>query len=248
MDPGGMVWGVSEEEVQTGRSVSAEGSNNGGFKSFSYESVSYEETRANFGASSTDYTEAGCVPQSPRIDDDEDLPILTELGIHPEHIKSKALSVLNPFKIQNTDTCKEYIEDEDLAGPFCFALLLGFAMMLEGKMHFGHIYAYGVTGCLLMYGLLNLMSDVGVGLQFTLSILGYNILPLCFLAFIAALGWLLLSSPSFILYTTCAVFITWSSWCATQMFVVGLSMQRQWWLLFYPLMLFYTTFALITIF
>eukprot|EP00754_Rhynchopus_humris_P051767 Rhum_TRINITY_DN9724_c0_g1::Rhum_TRINITY_DN9724_c0_g1_i1::g.34909::m.34909/K20363/YIP1, YIPF5; protein transport protein YIP1 len=74
------------------------------------------------------------------VDDEEELPILEELGINLEHIRSKALSVLNPFKIQDTEKCKEYIEDDDLAGPVCFAVLLGVSMMLEGKMHFGHIY------------------------------------------------------------------------------------------------------------
>ena len=79
-----------------------------------------------------------------------------------------------------------------------------------------YLTAYGVTGCLLVYGLLNLMCDKPVGLQFTLSILGYNILPLCILAFTSSLGWLLLSSPGFIVYTTCGVFILWSAWCSTQ--------------------------------
>ena len=191
-------------------------------------------------------------------------------------------------------------------GPVCFAVLLGVSMMLEGKMHFGHIYgmncpppssqppfstAYGVTASLLIYGLLNLMSDRSVGLQFTLSILGYNLLPLCFLSFISSLGWLLLSARGVMVYITCIFFIAWSASCSTQvrppppppspahtlkhmhfqlwlrgsfprvassplthtrthlqMFVVGLSMQQQRWLLFYPLVLFYATFALISIF
>ena len=52
------------------------------------------------------------------VDDEEELPILEELGINLEHIRSKALSVLNPFKIQDTEKCREYIEDDDLAGVY----------------------------------------------------------------------------------------------------------------------------------
>eukprot|EP01060_Flectonema_neradi_P014545 TRINITY_DN21181_c0_g1_i2.p1 TRINITY_DN21181_c0_g1~~TRINITY_DN21181_c0_g1_i2.p1 ORF type:complete len:266 (+),score=27.87 TRINITY_DN21181_c0_g1_i2:84-800(+) len=180
--------------------------------------------------------------------EEDELPLLEELGINPQHIKDKAMSVLNPFKIKNTDSCREYIEDEDLAGPLCFALLLGFAMMLGGKMHFGHIYAYGVSGCGLVWCLLNLMNEPGVGLQFIISILGYNLLPLVFLAFLSGLGVLLLSITSFFMVAICSVFILWSSWCSTRMLVVGLNMEHQRWLLFYPLLLFYTTFALITVF
>ncbi|KAJ9441628.1 Protein YIPF5-like protein [Diplonema papillatum] len=244
MDPGGEVtWGVDTVSGANLRNRSPGASSFDGFHTFEYEQVSMT---GSTGA-------APFFPMSPTgnltlDDDEEDLPLLTELGINPEHIKSKALAVLNPLKIKNTESCKEYIDDEDLAGPVCFALLLGFSMMLEGKMHFGHIYAYGVTGCLLMYGLLNLMCETQVGVQFTLSILGYNILPISILALISALGWLLLTTPGFIVYTTCAVFILWSAWCATQMFVVGLDMHQQRWLVFYPLLLFYTTFALITVF
>eukprot|EP01063_Lacrimia_lanifica_P021241 TRINITY_DN2851_c0_g1_i1.p1 TRINITY_DN2851_c0_g1~~TRINITY_DN2851_c0_g1_i1.p1 ORF type:complete len:295 (+),score=95.84 TRINITY_DN2851_c0_g1_i1:60-887(+) len=190
------------------------GGGGGGFAAFDYgdQSGVPSEQPAGMAAASPVGGGAGGLG----FDDDEDLPLLEELGIHPEHIKMKAMSVLNPFKIQNTDACREFIEDEDLAGPLCFALMLGFAMMLEGKMHFGHIYAYGVTGSLLVYGLLNLMSDADVGLTFTVSILGYNILPISFLAVISTFGWLLLSSPGFLVYTACAFFITWSAWCSTQ--------------------------------
>ena len=108
----------------------------------------YDPTQTNEGGvrnnvTGGEYSTGGYQTQSANAqspEDDDDLPLLEELGINPQHIKDKALSVLNPFKIKNTDSCREYIEDEDLAGPLCFALLLGFAMMLGGKMHFGHIY------------------------------------------------------------------------------------------------------------
>ncbi|KAJ9441631.1 Protein YIPF5-like protein [Diplonema papillatum] len=187
MDPGGEVtWGVDTVSGANLRNRSPGASSFDGFHTFEYEQVSMT---GSTGA-------APFFPMSPTgnltlDDDEEDLPLLTELGINPEHIKSKALAVLNPLKIKNTESCKEYIDDEDLA-------------------------AYGVTGCLLMYGLLNLMCETQVGVQFTLSILGYNILPISILALISALGWLLLTTPGFIVYTTCAVFILWSAWCATQ--------------------------------
>ena len=42
--------------------------------------------------------------------------------------------------------------------------------------------------------------------------------------------------------------IGWSSICATKMFVDGLDMSEQRWLILYPVTLLYSTFALISIF
>eukprot|EP01065_Artemidia_motanka_P033555 TRINITY_DN4054_c0_g2_i1.p1 TRINITY_DN4054_c0_g2~~TRINITY_DN4054_c0_g2_i1.p1 ORF type:complete len:256 (+),score=46.05 TRINITY_DN4054_c0_g2_i1:101-868(+) len=181
-------------------------------------------------------------------DDDDDRPILEELGIHPEYIKEKAFGAINPFKLRNPDVSVKWVEDEDLAGPLVFAVLFNFALMLGGKVHVGHVYAYGMMATLLIYALLNLMCNQKVGFFLTASILGYNILPLVFLALLTGVGWLILSSPAYVVMPTCAVFISWSAWCSTQMFVCALGMHEQKWLVFYPLLLFYTMFALIAIF
>jgi hypothetical protein len=58
--------------------------------------------------------------------EEDELPILEELGINLTHIRKKTLTVLNPFgKID-----EESLKDNDLAGPLFFALLLGMFLLL----------------------------------------------------------------------------------------------------------------------
>ena len=52
-------------------------------------------------------------------------------------------------------------------------------------MQFGYIYGIGVLGCLAMYGLLNAMSASGVSISQIVSTLGYCLLPMVILSFIA---------------------------------------------------------------
>ena len=54
-----------------------------------------------------------------------------------------------------------------------------------GKVHFGYIYGIGVVGCLAMYALLSLMSASGASVSQIVSILGYCLLPMVILSFIA---------------------------------------------------------------
>jgi len=49
--------------------------------------------------------------------------------------------------------------DADMAGPLMFALILGFALLCAGKLHFGYIYGFGGLGCISMYLLVNLMAE-----------------------------------------------------------------------------------------
>jgi hypothetical protein len=76
---------------------------------------------------------------SPNNDEDFDNepPLLEELGVNIPHILSKTKAVLNPLAKSNDDGI---MEDTDLAGPLCFCLLLGLALLLTGKVHFGYIY------------------------------------------------------------------------------------------------------------
>lgn len=52
----------------------------------------------------------------------------------------------------------------------------------SGKVHFGYIYGVGLVGSVCMYALLNLMSITGVGASTIVSVLGYCLLPMVFLA------------------------------------------------------------------
>ena len=114
----------------------------------------------------------------------------------------------------------------------------------NGKVHFGYIYGVFVVGLLGLWSLLNLMCDKGIDIYRTASIMGYCLLPLVILAALSvpidlrgALG-LVLSLAA----------IAWCSNAAALFFVVALEADDQRWLIAYPVMLFYTCFALITVF
>ena len=64
-----------------------------------------------------------------------------------------------------------------------FVLVLGTALLLKGKIHFGYIYGVGAIGCIGLCLLLNLMSETPVDLLHTTSVLGYCFLPIVALAF-----------------------------------------------------------------
>jgi hypothetical protein len=150
------------------------------------------------------------------------------------------LSVLNPLGKLD----EESLKDNDLAGPLFFALLLGMFLLLSGKLHFGYIYGLGVVGSISMYLILNLMSDVGIDIWRTISILGYCLLPMVFLSVLP----LAMNLHSMFGVLLTALAILWCTNSASVMFITVLSMVEQRLLVAYPLALFYTCFALLTIF
>lgn len=52
-----------------------------------------------------------------------------------------------------------YVEQSDLSGPAFIGFMLGLLLLLSGKMHFGDIYALYVVGNILIFILVNLMSQ-----------------------------------------------------------------------------------------
>lgn len=63
-------------------------------------------------------------------DFDNEPPLLEELGINPNHIMQKTLSVLNPFRT----TEQIILQDTDLAGPLVFCLTLGSFLLLVSDL------------------------------------------------------------------------------------------------------------------
>jgi hypothetical protein len=63
--------------------------------------------------------------RSRNADGDEELPLLEELGISPENIKKKLISVLTFHKID-----KQILEDSDMAGPILVFILFGISLVL----------------------------------------------------------------------------------------------------------------------
>ena len=54
----------------------------------------------------------------------------------------------------------DIIHDPDLSGPILIALALGCLLLFSGKIHFGDIYAMFIFGNLLIYFLINFISQV----------------------------------------------------------------------------------------
>ena len=106
-------------------------------------------------------------------------PILEELGINFEHIVTKTKAVMLP---RRSKLSAEVVNDSDFAGPILFCLVLGTLLLFNGKVHFGYIYGVFVVGLLGLWSLLNLMSDKGIDIYRTASIMGYCLLPIVVLA------------------------------------------------------------------
>ncbi len=88
-------------------------------------------------------------------DDLNDPPLLEDLGIDIEEIKTKLLSVFKISKIKEMD-----MKNGDLFGPFLLCILFSVSLLLKGKIQFGFLYGIVLIGCLGIYTLINLMSQV----------------------------------------------------------------------------------------
>ena len=171
----------------------------------------------------------------------DERPILEELDINFGHIVQKTRAVMWP---RRSKLDAAVINDSDFAGPILFALLLGTLLLFNGKVQFGYIYGVFVVGLLGLWSLLNLMSDRGIDIYRTASVMGYCLLPIVGLA--------ALSIPLELRGWVGALFIPLAvGWCtaaSSLFFVISLEADDRRWLVAYPVALFYTCFALITIF
>ena len=170
-------------------------------------------------------------------------PILEELGINVEHIMMKTKIVLWPKRTNITST-SPIVQDDDFAGPLLFCLGLGTILLFKGKVHFGTIYAVFLTGWLGLWAVLNLMSQKGIGLTNTASVIGYSLLPIVFLAALS----LAIELRGLAGALCIPLAVLWCAYAASLFFVAALDADDRRWLLAYPVALFYTCFALISIF
>ena len=180
---------------------------------------------------------------------DNEPPLLEELGINFTHIRTKSLAVLLPMKfassLQQIDT--NMMEDNDMAGPMAFALALGGQLLLCGKIHFGYIYGFCLFGCMATTLILNLMSPTtSISMWTVVSILGYSLLPVNFLAGLNIVYRIqLMGSIGVVL---AALTIVWCTISSTRLFERGCGLRDQRYLVGYPNMLLYSAFVMITIF
>jgi hypothetical protein len=173
-------------------------------------------------------------------DDEVELPLLEELGINPQNIKNKIIGVITLRKID-----KKFLEDSDMAGPLLIFLLFAFSLVLQYKINFGYIYGISLFGSVLIFLLLNLMcKNNGILLYNTISVLGYCLIPIVLISFIAVF----LNMKNVFGGILCLIAIVLSSLNASIFFEIGLGMYSQRWLIFYPVALFYTCFVILTIY
>ena len=173
-------------------------------------------------------------------EDEIEPPLLEELGINPQNIKNKIIGVITLKRID-----KKFLEDSDMAGPLLIFLLFAFSSVLQYKINFGYIYGISVFGSILLFLLLNLMSkNNGILLYNTISVLGYCLIPIVLLSFIAVF----MDMKNFFGGIVAFLAIVLSSLNASRFFEIGLDMYSQRWLILYPVALFYTCFVLVTIY
>jgi hypothetical protein len=181
-------------------------------------------------------------------DYDNEPPLLEELGVNFPHIYSKSRAVLFPFGKHAKSLESGLIEnDADLAGPLAFALGLGGELLLAGKLHFGFVYGFGLSGCIFMTLILNLLNPNGaVSMWTVVSILGYALLPVNLLACmnifmrVHKLGvWGMVLA---------VLVIVWCTTASARLFERGCNMREQRFLVAYPTALLYSAFVIITIF
>lgn len=176
-------------------------------------------------------------------------PLLEEIGINFDHIIAKTKIVFNPVSSKNI-LSDEILGDSDLAGPLIFFLLFGLFLLLAGKIHFGYIYGVALFGTVSLHNLSKFMGNNESGspakLQFfnTASVLGYCFLPLCFLSLIGVF----ISLDNTLGYVLGSIFVIWSTWSSSAFLNSLLQLHDARALIAYPLLIFYTVFALMAIF
>lgn len=171
-------------------------------------------------------------------------PLFEELGVNFSHIKAKTLAVLG---LKSTSLSEDVIQDSDMAGPILFCLLFGTLLLLSGKTHFGYIYGVALFGTVSLHWLFKLMSsalDGGLDFLRTASVIGYCLLPLVILSAFAVV----LQLNNLMGYIFAVVCVSWCTWAASGFFVRVLNLSNARPLVAYPLGMFYSVFALMTIF
>ena len=116
----------------------------------------------------------------------------------------------------------------------------------KGKVQFGYIYGFGLSGCVGIYFIINLMSKKNQYVEFykIISILGYSLLPFTVLALLAVFADLHGPLGGIISFAM----IVWSTVTATRYLEYGLDMEDKKYLIAYPISLFYFVFLLLTVF
>ncbi|KAJ5295158.1 hypothetical protein PENANT_c035G03180 [Penicillium antarcticum] len=205
---------------------------------------------------------------------DGEPPLLEELGVNFEHIRTKTLTVLNPFaSIDN-----HLMDDSDLYGALLYIVLYGTFLLLSGKVFYGYIYGVAVFGTVALHLILSLMSPAldtvpsvnaadptnynphhkpsmsnasaaghfSATLTFprSASVLGYCFLPLVLTSLIG----ILIPMDTLLGYLLTTAAVGWCTYSSSGMFCSVARMSGMRGLVAYPLALFYVVFGIMGIF
>lgn len=169
-------------------------------------------------------------------------PLMEELEINLDQIMQKTWAVLS-FK--NLNDHKNILHEPDLGGPLVFLVTFAFLLLLTGKFQFGYVFGLGTLGSLIIYFVVHLMAPKSISLICTVSVLGYCILPMVMLS-----GLSILVSLRATLFGNLfsVVAILWCAIGASNLLVTAIDMSYSRLVVAYPCALFYTVFALLTVF
>ncbi|KAJ5447875.1 hypothetical protein N7445_002696 [Penicillium cf. griseofulvum] len=205
---------------------------------------------------------------------DGEPPLLEELGVNFEHIRTKTLTVLNPFaSIDN-----HLMDDSDLYGALLYIVLYGTFLLLSGKVFYGYIYGVAVFGTVALHLILSLMSPAldtvptpntadptnynphhkpsmsgasaaghfSATLTFprSASVLGYCFLPLVLTSLIG----IMIPMDTMFGYLLTIAAVGWCTYSSSGMFCAVARMSGMRGLVAYPLALFYVVFGIMGIF
>ena len=119
-------------------------------------------------------------------------PLLEELGVDFAQIARRAKSAMNPLPMRKKHT-RETSKDDDLAGPLVVFGLIATLHALQGKGHYGYILGWSAIASGLTCWLLNQLTaqnnnDAGENLSLsrTASVIGYNATSILFLSVVKA--------------------------------------------------------------
>jgi protein YIPF5/7 len=142
---------------------------------------------------------------------------------------------------------QEVLRDLDLGGPLILAILLGFIHLLMGKLHFGVILGWTIVASLAISWVASMIAGPtvrSVDLYSCSCLLGYCMMPMVVFSAVA----LFLRRGTAL--AACGGFFTlWCARLAGKTFgIIAKDLQEHYWLLFYPCVLYYGSFALISVY
>ncbi|GES60526.1 Yip1-domain-containing protein [Aspergillus terreus] len=206
---------------------------------------------------------------------DGEPPLLEELGVNFEHIRTKTLTVLNPFARID----QHLMDDSDLYGALLYIVLYGTFLLLSGKVFYGYIYGVAVFGTVALHLILSLMSpaldapspspnaadpanydphhkptlsDASAAGHFSATLTfprSASVLGYCFLPLVlTSLVGILIPMDTMFGYLLTTAAVGWCTYSSSGMFCAVARMRGMRGLVAYPLALFYVVFGIMGIF